>query len=548
MPSNVATACIQRYISPLHWQKMSVRHSTTACLFCHPRAIATVRRRIHQNAKRSLEAVSIRHEEQYGRAAGCMEKGDERGDGLAGSLVHKMKGTLHERMDNAWEAALALEEIVRTRDMRVEALKRLSNPSIPFYQQRPGHNANFIPRGAFALRLPESRAAPVPHATFKELMRTTKVVKHLRSAMRAQLLWAQHPKDILRIVAVVMLDRANAEQFASMYEPVIRAFYRCRNTVTDRQVLGTINTIVSRLQFAGLPIHPQFLTIGMKFAARARSVAGMKRYLRHMHERRETMNNHLFRSVIAKFSIGHRGLGEIRNGRWRRADLLQVLTGFDDCRHLPPDQQYHLGVFLDRDDWQYLHGWIAVLARCKASDAVWDEWILWKQNSARINPKRLDSQGIFITTAVRGDYWFIEQMAHAGDLERAWRILEDTVIPFSRLKPHIKSLLLEQVEHASIWTPQLTEAMMEKYDSDLSRIERAFGVEWQASAENDCGTGQHVLFRDQEEALDELGSDDWKCEEDYGFPVDDDEDGNCVRLSTQERSLHDAEPAKTATT
>ncbi|KAM0712096.1 hypothetical protein Q7P37_011190 [Cladosporium fusiforme] len=545
MLSNVPTTSLKRHLIPLLRQKMSVRHSSTACLFCHPTSVIAARRRIHQSAKGSLQAVAVREDDDGGHAEECGEKDAESKDGLAGSLAHKMKEwTLQGRMDNFRDAALALEIMVKSRDMRIEAMKRLSNPWPSLYQQSHGHNSNHIPKSAVALRLPESQAAPIPHETFKELMRTTKGHKPLRSVIRAQMLRVQHPKELLRIVAVAMQTRANAEQLATFREPLIRALYRCRTTVTDREVLGTINTIVARLRFAGYTPADQLFSVGMKFAARARNVQGMKRYLKLVHEHKGAMTSNLFRSVIAKFSIGHRGLGEIRNGRWRRADLLQVLTGFDDCKHLPPDQQYHLGTFLEREDWQFLHGWIAVLARCKASDAVWDEWILWKQNEARVNPRKLEGQGIFVDTCVRGDYWFIEQMSYAGDIRRAWQILEDTAIPFSRLKTRVKSRLLEEVEHASIWTPQLTEAMLEKYDMDLSLIERAFGVKWEADAEG--GSGQHVLFRDQEDALDELGADDWKCEEDFGFPVGDDEDA--VRLSTQERSLHDAEPAKVATT
>jgi hypothetical protein len=94
---------------------------------------------------------------------------------------------------------------------------------------------------------------------------------------------------------------------------------------------------------------------------------------------------------------------------------------------------------------------------------------------------------------------------------------------------------LDGVEHASIWTPEMSQAMLNKYDADLSQIERAFGVTWQPGPED--GEGQHILFRDQEEALDELGANDWKAEEDFGFPTDDDAQ---LDLSFQERNLHNA--------
>lgn len=512
---------------------MAARRSSTACLFCRCHATLTIRRRTQHSVKRNLQTAAIGHND--GEQTGTHDMAVVTGGSEAGSLksiTDAMKRwTTHIPMNEVRGGVEALEVMVRLRDKRQEVLRNLSKS-----QAVPEMHSERLP-AKDKLRLPEAQAAPIPHATYRELLRQAGSVKQIRQVLRAQLLRVTHPKDLLRVAAVAMQNRQHAEQLAILQEPIMRALYRCRTTVTDAEVLRTCSTIVSRLRFAGLVPHYQLLTIGMKFAARARSIEGMKKFLKLVRERNITMTSNLFRSVIAKFSIGHRGLGEIRNGRWRRADLMQVLIGFDDCKHLPPDQQYHLGVFLDREDWQYLHGWVAVLARCKASDEVWAEWLLWKQDSACTHPRRLLSTDRYMDTRWRGEFWFVEQMTYTGDIKRAWRVLEDTAIDFDSLKSRIKTRLLDGAEHASIWTSELTTAMLDKYDAELSRIERAFGVTWQAGAED--GEGHHVLFRDQEEALDELGAREWKAEEDFGFPTDgDDED---MALSTQERRLHDAQ-------
>jgi len=492
----------------------------------------TTRRRIQHSVKSNLQAAALQH----GQDEQAVDIDDGAGEGCEVGAFRSLTNTVrrwktHIPLANDQEAAHALEVIVKLRERRNEFLRNMSKPA-PI---QPVQNERVPAKDK--LRLPEAQAAPVSHLEYRELIRQTTSVKHIRQIIRAQLLQVRHPKELFRAAAVAMQTRTHAEQLAILHEPLMRALYRCRETVTDAEVLATSMTITTRLRFAGLEPHFQLLSIGAKFGARARSLRGMKFYLKLVRERRTTMTSNLFRSIIAKFSIGHRGLGEIRNGRWRRADLMQVLTGFEDCKHLPPEQQYHLGVFLDRSEWQYLHGWVAVLARCKANDAVWAEWLLWKQNSARTNPKRLESTERSMDpqwdTQWRGDYWFLEQMVHTGDIERAWRIFEDTSVLFSSMKDPIKNRLLGGVEHASTWTPQMTAAMLDKYDADLSQIERAFGVTWQPGSED--GEGQHVLFRDQEEALDELGASDWKAEQDFGFPTDDDAD-----LSSQERNLHNA--------
>lgn len=195
----------------------------------------------------------------------------------------------------------------------------------------------------------------------------------------------------------------------------------------------------------------------------------------------------------AKMSIGKRGLGEIRNGRWLKRDLLQVLLGFDD-----PDTErpYHLESFLDRDDWMYLHAWITVLARCKAVEQLHLEWGLWLTNPSRLYAKRLvtnveNSKSKNITTRIRGDYWFVEQMCYAGDVAKAWQILELTEIPFSNLRPTLQSMLLSEPEHATFWNDDVQEAMLRKYDEEMIKIEAAVGAEWITTGPD--GQGHHVV-------------------------------------------------------
>ena len=76
-------------------------------------------------------------------------------------------------------------------------------------------------------------------------------------------------------------------------------------------------------------------------------------------------------------------------------------------------------------------------------------------------------------------------------------------------------------------------AMLEKYDLELTQIERAFGVKWETAGEN--GDGQHVLIRDPEEALEEMSDPEWQPKIDYGFPYEESES-----VSSHDDPLHSA--------
>ena len=445
-------------------------------------------------------------------------------------------------IDSLQEAMKSHEQLWQSRDQRVKVLSNLSNP---WPTVAPTHRP--VPRD-----LPEADDAPIPHAVFRARLAAIPIGndKKARSVLSAQLLRCQVPKDILRVVAYALVaSPATRDYLFQVYDPVMRALFRCRNNVDDQTVLNTLSAIYSRYESFGIPISPQFLMLGLKFAARARSLRMMKKYLKALRASEFGMNSHVFRSVIAKCSIGHRGLGEIRNGRWLRSELQQVCTGFDDCRYLPPEQQYHLATFLEREEWQYLHGWIAILARCKDSQTIWHEWQLWKRHPARLHPKNLASTTSRVkTTKSRGEYWFIEQMAYSGGIKEAWLILADSGHEVATINPRIMGHMLEGVQHCTIFDPIPTAGgqrvahptvrreLLRKYDTDLLRVETAFGVRWVPSGEPpDDAQGSHVLVEDQEAALERLGANDWKLEEDFGYPYE-----TSPMAKLEERGLHDA--------
>lgn len=151
---------------------------------------------------------------------------------------------------------------------------------------------------------------------------------------------------------------------------------------------------------------------------------------------------------------------------------------------------------MDREDWMYLHAWITVLARCKAVDQLHLEWELWLANPTRIHEKKLatDYENMHsknVTSRIRGDYWFIEQMCFAGDIAKSWKILEFSGIPFSNLRPALQSMLLSEPQHATMWNADVQEAMLRKYDEEMTKIEAAVGAEWINTGPD--GQGHHVI-------------------------------------------------------
>ncbi|KAK5115664.1 hypothetical protein LTR62_000753 [Meristemomyces frigidus] len=513
---------------------MAAKRATSLCLACQARQSLVGRRRPMAVKRRRLETL-------IEGAVGS----DEAVEMTDAKAVRKMRTTdaIDQRLTSgvtmsaalpAWdpeqqpedvqEALLSLEVLWKGRDQRIRLLRTLSNPWPPTQHGRQHRDRR--PPSPLQLRLPEASAAPIPHDVFRHNLAHAVGDKAMRQVIRAQLLRCVVPRDIRRILALALtMNHRTRANIAALHEPVVRALYRCRARVHDSEVLSLLNGMRGRYQVYNIPFNTQLLALGLKFAARTRSLQDMKKYLKALSRNRSAVTSNVFRATIAKFSIGHRGLGEIRNGRWRRDELLQVLTGFNDCINIPAEQQYHLETFLDRTDWQYLHGWIAALARCKNTEAVWREWQLWKKNPERVRPKHLNVPSGRVTTKTRGDYWFIEQMSYSGGLEYAWRIVEETGANYLLLKDRIKTQLLEGLDFCppAYWEVNrdaIRADLLRKCDTDLGKIERALSIAWVPTSIEDEGEGYHVLVLDQETVLEKLSGGDFKLEEDFGYPYD----------------------------
>ncbi|KAK5720367.1 hypothetical protein LTR17_015084 [Elasticomyces elasticus] len=521
---------------------MAARRPPSICLACQVRQVIVSRRRPHVPRRRRLGTLAIVPERGNDISHGAIVRNrraiERRGQGQSAVTVSTALPAwqLEEQPSDVQEAFRSLEELWKTKHLRIPILSGLSNPWPKERHARP-HNEK---RPASPkLVLPESNAAPISHSNFRATLALAVTDKLTRSVLRAQLLRCQNPPDVLRIVATALtMSRQTRQSLEALHEPIVRALYRCRDQVDDTAVLRTVNGIYSRYRVYGVHFDDQLLAFGLKFSARCRGLHNMKRYLRAIRKRGIGMTSNVFRATIAKFSIGHRGLGEIRNGRWQRSDLLQVLLGFDDCASLPKEEQFHLGTFLVRDDWQYLHGWIAALARCKAVDVMWEEWTLWKNCQARRQARRLASISPSMTTKTRGDYWFVEQMTYSGGLKEAWDMVEETDSDLGRLKDRIMFRLLDGVDYCSqaVWDAQgdaIRARLLRKCDVELGKIEKAFGVSWVPTSLEDEGEGYHVLFEDQEKVLEAMSSDSFKLEEDYGYPYE-------GVVPEKERWVHDA--------
>lgn len=368
------------------------------------------------------------------------------------------------------EAQQDLKHFMDLRSLRLRVAAKTRAQNIPAQVCHPNEvKTTPCPLAAFS----SEEHRPIKHQLFRQLVndsiRSGGRERECGAIIRAQLDRCLIPRDILRVLVVAMQHRRSARSFLNQYEDIKAALYRTRQSVSDRLVSRTTLQILKRVEIAGYPIPATLLYTAAKFGSRSRDRVMMYQALLRVKAHVSTVNTNQFRSILAKISIGNGRLGEIRNGRWDREDLRQILLGFEEERHLPLDQKCHLGTFVDRLDWHHMHGWIAVLSTAGLVDHLWHEWHLWLNHNSMRPPRPSDIKAgrSLSKTGIEGDVWFIERMMETGDAKKAWSIYSQSPVPFHRLKAEVQFSLIRHHQPAGNSIIPAMDSLLVKYKDHL---------------------------------------------------------------------------------
>ena len=252
---------------PLHKQREDVRPSNDNTRWIDTR-LMSLGEKLERHTAESLKRTT----------AGCAPEGQKTGEA--------------DKVITQSSASAGTSESVQTRQ------------SITQQDSKDFHSKDFHKRQrrmvAMCLDLFDIGGQPLSSERFRKALLEVRDVgeKAVRRVISEQLLRCQTPQAILKSVTVLMHQPWTAKQLANSSQPIARSIYRSRNNATDERALATISIIVLSLKKANLPVHHELLILGAKFAARARSLGGMKRFLKDFKASKRNMTKGNFRAII----------------------------------------------------------------------------------------------------------------------------------------------------------------------------------------------------------------------------------------------------------
>ncbi|KAF1816657.1 hypothetical protein P152DRAFT_131915 [Eremomyces bilateralis CBS 781.70] len=261
--------------------------------------------------------------------------------------------------------------------------------------------------------------------------------RDIRRALNSLMASVESTKEVMLIVAIAQRNKHTLERFPAACNRLIERLYELRWKLKDRDVLGTISTIFTRLAKYNLRMTWEMHHQGILFAARCRNLTALRRFLLLARADNVPLGPKQLYTLIGKLAVPPGSLQDRANGSWKHEDIMEILTGFKD---LTPADACHLEIFASaiRERWDLLRIWITCLSRCRVEEQMAREWEVWMQSPMRrlarlVNSPRASVAGVTVTAKSRGDLWFLHQCLEGGFDELCWRIVGESDIQIGDL-------------------------------------------------------------------------------------------------------------------
>ena len=309
--------------------------------------------------------------------------------------------------------------------------------------------------------------------------------ENINELVLSQLKSCQSANELLRVV-VVALGRDVASKCIQEHQRVlVRVLQRTWNHIKDRRMgelkeinfLKTLNAILSRLRKTGILPHVMLLELALILTFRQASVCSVRSLLREIKIHWSNSkgdwkpSNELLDAVIYQSNLIYSH--EIPGANRTKGDIAQLIT-----ENAEESQDVCLEMFVDQSRPEVLLRWLRVLGLYGSSRRIWAKWLDWRQvfRNAEVmageSRESQEQQQIELSTE------FVKAFVAQGGIAEAWKIIDDMALKFSSLPTKCQDILLEKLDLATKVDADVQNALLKKYDRDLTQIEQALQVRW----------------------------------------------------------------------
>ncbi|KZF21735.1 hypothetical protein L228DRAFT_248464 [Xylona heveae TC161] len=320
---------------------------------------------------------------------------------------------------------------------------------------------------------------------------------HSRDLFRDQSIWALKNarifEDIMDGLALVLHAPIDCHPLDDISEALLAALDRCIDNGSIINRLTALNALSYQIRREGHKLPADICVQGMQSAADNGSVHALQRYLLEFSKQGGTLSSENLRQILRQLNV-QPVTGPESKFLGGPSDALALLTG-ESQSGIKDDLEapgVSLRGFLDQRKSEVYGDYLDALARLKADEKVWQEWLRWERHEKGDRQK----EGTQSTDPMPS--LFAKSLLQAGDPRHAWMVVAESAahpaLPVQR--PSVWLDLLDYPEHMNVWPKGMDAVVLEKYDQLLSEIERVYGIKWTGGED-----GSHIPAPDADEDM-----------------------------------------------
>ena len=314
---------------------------------------------------------------------------------------------------------------------------------------------------------------------------------HISDLILLQLDSSKDAKELLRVFVVALQREVGVDCIRQHQSKMVSVLHKFWGDIEERRMsdskrlsfIKTLNTIVLRLKKVDVVPDVKLLELAMLAAFQQGILLLVVSLLNEIQkqwngpENRWRPSTELLDAAVyhGRFVSAHNFPGSDIT----KSDISELIVKTPEH-----PQQACLEDFVDQSQPDILLRWIRILALYGKRQKLWATWLEWQKQLRNDTTINIMNEGAKDQEQVEVETEFVKAFLGLNAHKEAWKIIEEADLGFGLLPVKCQDTLLDKLELANKIDYNVQNALLEKYERDLAKIEQALKVRW---APNDGG-------------------------------------------------------------
>ena len=321
--------------------------------------------------------------------------------------------------------------------------------------------------------------------------------KNIFDLILLQLESSKNANEFLRVIVVALERKVGADCIRQHQSKLASVLQRMWDDVEDRRMgdsnkldfLKTLHTILSRLRRADILPDVKLLELAMLVAFQQGIMLAVVGQLLEIQRHWSSPQNKWRPPTELLDAIVHRGrfisTHNIPGSTITKSEMVDFILESPESL-----QEVCLETFVDHSRPGVLLRWVRILALYGSRQKLWTQWLEWRKQLQNEKTRHVVEEEARDQQQTELGTEFVIAFLALNAHKEAWKIIDETGLGLDILPVKSQDALLERLELANRIDHKIKNALLEKYERDLAKIEQALRVRWA-----DSDGGYHVAYR-----------------------------------------------------